>query len=517
MSLVEGEHGYCPKCSGGFLQKDGTVIRAAGRKQQYLCRECHSKTCNPMEDSSDTVKMKTSITKAKRYIITSAQNATPVHKKFWASIERYAKYNNAEIIVIPLRYKNPTSQWTEESKEHEWWDSKVLPYLFNGRQDIGSIRVLGDIKVLPTAVTPLTGLDTISGEMSGIVGHPKIQLTTIATPHHSRPKIMTTTGACTAKNYTDSKAGKKGEFHHSFGACVVEVRGKTFHLRQINACDDGSFIDLDREYTAIGTKKAPRAEALVMGDTHVDFVDPAVVKATFGEGGIVETLKPKRLVYHDLLDFYSRNHHHALDPFVAIAKQQSGRDNVRDEVERAIAFVVQHQPPKTESVLVASNHNDALSRWLNEADWKKDSVNAEFYLETALAVCRSVKSTPHGSSRVHPFVYWCDKIAGNSIKSLGRDESYNVKGIELSLHGDKGSNGARGSAFGISKIGIKTIIGHSHSPNIRDGCYQTGTSTYLRLEYNSGPSGWLQSHVAIYGNGKRVLLNVIDGRWSVNS
>jgi len=515
MSSIEGEHGYCPNCSSGLLRKNGSVNRVNGLKRKYLCRECHRGTTNPLPSQSDLVMMKTSIAKSKKYIITSAQNATPVHKKFWTAIERYAKYNDAEIIVIPLRYKNPTSQWTEESQEHEWWDSKVLPYLFNGKQDIGSIRVLGDIKVLPTAVTPLTGLDAISGELSGIIGHPKIQLTTIATPHHSRPKIMTTTGACTTKNYTDSKAGKKGEFHHSFGACVVEVRGKTFHLRQISACDDGSFIDLDREYTQTGTKKAPRAEALIIGDTHVDFVDPAVVRATFGEGGMVEALNPKRLIYHDLLDFYSRNHHHNGDPFVAIAKQQSGRDNVREEVERAIDFVMKYEPKNTESILVASNHNDALSRWINEANWKNDSINAEFYLETALAMCRSVKMTPHGSVRVHPFVYWCDKIAGDNINSLGRDESYSVKGIELSLHGDKGSNGARGSAFGISKIGVKTIIGHSHSPNIRDGCYQTGTSTHLKLEYNSGASSWLQTHCVIYANGKRSLINIINGKWRI--
>jgi hypothetical protein len=459
--------------------------------------------------------MRKDMTKSRRYIITAAQNATPIHEGFWRSIKRYANRNNAEIIVIPIRYQNPTSVWTCASQESEWWDKAVLPYLFNGRQDIGEITVLGDIKTVPTAVTPLTGLDTITGSKSGIIGHTKLQLITVATPNNKLPKIMTTTGACTVQNYTDSKAGKKGEHHHTFGACVVEVRGKAFHLRQISAIKDGSFIDLDAEYTPTSIRKAPRAEALVMGDTHVDFVDPKVVKATFGEGGIVETLKPKQLIYHDLLDFYSRNHHHRTDPFISIAKQQCDKDDVKAEIYRAIEFVQKYTPKDTKAVIVASNHNDALSRWIKEADWKLDPVNAVVYLETALAMAKSTTMTPNGSSTIHPFRYWGNKEFGDNVLMLGRDDSYTVKGIALDMHGDRGPNGARGSIVGLSRVAVKSIIGHAHAPGIRDGCHQVGTSSYLNLDYTGGPSSWLQTHGAIYGNGKRCLINIIDGRWRI--
>jgi hypothetical protein len=60
---------------------------------------------------------------------------------------------------------------------------------------------------------------------------------------------------------------------------------------------------------------------------------------------------------------------------------------------------------------------------------------------------------------------------------------------------------------------VKTIIGHSHSPGIDGGCYQTGTSTPLRLDYNKGPSSWLNCHCVLYANGKRSLLPIIDGEW----
>jgi len=53
--------------------------------------------------------MRRAIPKSKRYLITGAQNATPVHKGFWSALCVAAKALDAEIIVIPLRYRNPTS------------------------------------------------------------------------------------------------------------------------------------------------------------------------------------------------------------------------------------------------------------------------------------------------------------------------------------------------------------------------------------------------------------------------
>ena len=81
------------------------------------------------------------------------------------------------------------------------------------------------------------------------------------------------------------------------------------------------------------------------------------------------------------------------------------------------------------------------------------------------------------------------------------------------MHGDRGPNGARGSIKNLRRIGVKSIIGHSHSPGIDEGAYQNGTSTRLRLGYNVGPSSWLNAHTVVYANGKRSLINIIDGKW----
>src|SRR5699024_2962588 len=77
-----------------------------------------------------------------------------------------------------------------------------------------------------------------------IFGHPKVHLEVLPTLDCESPKKMFTTGAITHKNYTDSKAGKKGEFNHTFGFVIVELDGDVFHARQITAKKNGDFNDI---------------------------------------------------------------------------------------------------------------------------------------------------------------------------------------------------------------------------------------------------------------------------------
>tara|TARA_S200002703_G_scaffold151577_1_gene151157 strand:- start:536 stop:841 length:306 start_codon:yes stop_codon:yes gene_type:complete len=99
------------------------------------------------------------------------------------------------------------------------------------------------------------------------------------------------------------------------------------------------------------------------------------------------------------------------------------------------------------------------------------------------------------------------------MKFLGGDEPYMVHDIDVSQHGHKGPNGVRGSLTNLSKIGVKTVIGHCHSPGIMGGCWQVGTSSRYDLEYIQGPSSWLHCHCVIHANGKRQLLPIIEGKW----
>jgi hypothetical protein len=526
---MPGKTPTCPRC-GNPAVKDGILNSGI---QRYACTKgCHWRGTaignraaaeSKGIDKKETVARKAAIvadakvTEVQRYVITAAQNATPVNKPFFGALKTYAKKNDARLIIIPYRYKNPTAFWTQQARTDDWWATDVVPYLVDQRIDLNpNLALLADIKTQPTAERPLLGYETMTGGKSGIIGHPKLELETVPTPQQRMPKILTTTGACTVKNYIEAKAGKKGAFHHTFGACAVEVRGKTFHMRQINAISNGSFIDLDTYYDEYGFEKAPPAEALIMGDTHQEFVDPNVVEATFMEGGIVETLRPKRLVWHDIHDFYSRNHHHKDETFINYVKHHAKKDNVRQALIETFAFIDEMTPDDTTNVFVASNHPDALARWVKEANPKTDPENAIFWAETFVAMCRGAEWKNSGAHTIDPFAYWGAKMLTRKGINvfLRRGESCTISGIECGYHGDKGPNGTLGSIGGFGKIGVKTVTGHTHSPGIRGGAYRVGTNSLIPMAYSvGGPSSWLHTDCVIYANGKRSLINIIGSEW----
>lgn len=453
--------------------------------------------------------------KGTRFLVTSAQNATPAHLEFLEALKVAARHLEAELVVIPLRYRNPTSVWSRAQEDQEWWDPALEPYLFNGRKKLGPNLVLcGDVKIQPTASNPLAGFQSLTGAESCVIGHPKMAFRSVPAPSGKFPKILSTTGSVTRKNYTDSKAGALGAFHHFLGAVVVELEGRRFHLRQVNADrSDGSFTDLATHYTAAGVRPAPPALALVLGDTHARFTCPQVDAATFGPGGMVEALDPAHVVFHDLFDGWSVNPHHEGNPFISIAKHRSASGSVKAEIEHAVRFVAERCAGR-QAVIVPSNHDNFLSRWVIATDWRRTPGNAEFYLDTARAMVRSTRTDGGGAVYADPFAHWVGQLKGRaSIRCLAPDESFKLAGIELGLHGDRGPNGSRGTLRNLSRIGAKVISGHTHTPGIEEGHYQCGTSTPLRLEYTRGPSSWLNTHCVIYASGKRALLTVIDGRW----
>jgi len=510
---------YCPHCGEqGKLVKDGSRERKGGKQPRWRCKGCDKTTTKPLKSppsKEPTHKQyEGKLPAAGTYVFTAAQNATPVHKKFLQTLENYCEYNSAQLVVVPIRYKNPTSQWTQAQQDDDWWASALHEYLFSSRADINdNLVLLGDIRTQPTNTLPLTGFESITGAKSGILAHPKIQLKSIATPSHKLPKLMTTTGAVTVENYTDTATGKRGEFHHSLGAVVVEVEDDIFYMRHLLALNNGTFIDLDKKYTPEGVEKAPPAAALVMGDSHVQFIDDEVVSATFdGPGSITATLKPKRLIWHDVYDHYSQNHHDRDNPFINLAKHHAGMSSIPKELRLTCDFVNRYGAG-FENIIIPSNHNEGLERWIRETDWRKDPSHMEFYLETALAMVKQTEMTPEGARTIDPFHYWAAQFLKVPYVLLKRDQSFSILGIETGMHGDIGPNGARGSVMNLRRIGVKSIIGHVHSPGIEEGCWAVGTNSRLRVQYNRGPSSWLHTDCVVYANGKRTLLHIIGGRW----
>lgn len=443
---------------------------------------------------------------AHTYVITCAVNATRAHPGFMKTLALYCAARGAKLLVIPLRYQNPTNR--DANRNDEWWDSKLVPYLTSERTKIArNVTVLADIKTQPTAVNPIQKWQTITGSSHAIVGHPRIALKTVATHPGAPAKLVMSTGACTVEQYSDTNAGASGRFHHTLGAVVVEVDGEHSHIRHICPLKDGSFIDLNTKYTRKGIEPAPRAEVLTMGDIHAEKADPAVTRAT---KELAALIRPKVLVLHDVLNFGSASHHNRF--FEKFQRHVQGMTSVLRELEHTAKHTDELANLADKTVMVDSNHNQHFTQWLEKSEHAHDMENALVYHETKAAMLKAIKEKRF----IDPFKYWMDKLMKNAgrLHWLKPGESFSRQGIEFGWHGHKGPNGARGSTRGYANIGAKVTKGHSHGAEIIDGAHSVGTSTQMDMGYNvDAPSGWTWTHDITYANGKRTLIHCTGGRF----
>lgn len=458
--------------------------------------------------------------KEKSFIITSAQSSTFVHSKFLQSLEVMASRYGSRIMVGTFSYN--LSGFQNASKgEAEWFDSKIKSYIVDEPVYLADDLIwCGELNILPTAVNPLSGFHSYTKDASGIIPHAKIQLESLPAHKSAQARMLYTTGAVTQRNYIQKKSGQKASFHHIFGALFVEIdkKGDWFVRQLIADTADGEFYDLDTLYTPTGFEVGHNVEAINWGDIHAEKGDPVVYKASFGDTptSMLNYLRPRYQLVHDVLDFTSRNHHTISDPYVRFKQHIEGKDSVVENIKEVSNVLATMHRDYSTVVVVESNHDLALQKWLKNSDYKNDPENAIFFLDCQLATYRAMEERDKDFS---VFKYALETISPyetSYIKFLKTDESFMIggdNGIECGCHGDLGANGSRGSINSFQRLGTRYTIGHSHSAAIKDGVYQAGVSAKLDLGYNRGPSSWSNSHVVQYKNNKRTIITIKSGKW----
>lgn len=451
---------------------------------------------------------------AKKYVISWAQNNTRPHSEFLAALKHFP----AELKIVRGFYRNPTSK-SEAKKllsEVRWHPSLEGQLVDEDQLLTGKLKLYASIRVPPTASRPLSGFEVLLGAASGIVGHPRRQLKCVATDD-KWPRLLMTTGACTVSHYSESKAGAKARRHHTIGALVVEITETgTYFCRQITWSEaTKSFTDQDKTYSPSGVKKAPPAAALVVGDVHWGSHESAAIKATFDQ---ITALRPESVVLHDFFDCRARNHH---DSKSAKSRHLNAKRTVEAEVNSAVGGLVLFDSvarvanPASETVVVRSNHDEALDRWaFQEHSPEKDPLNTPYWHR----ICHLAYDHHRVSGSfpdLFPLVATSELLArgANKVRFLKRDESFMRKGIQLGFHGHAGINGAKGAPEAYAKLGVKTITGHTHSPAILDGATAVGHIAQDDLGYNNYPSTWARANCVVYADGKRSLLFIVGESW----
>ena len=426
--------------------------------------------------------------------------------KFLRSLENYCQANNATLIILGMKpHQRPLE------KQEEFYDSPLTKYFKSGQlvtnYRFNSNLVAFDLRNVPQLADPLAGLSELAlqnGErISVIVAAPVQSMKVLPGKVGSLPRIIHSTGVVTQPTYQATRPGKLAEQRHIYGALVLEIDQEVFHLRQLQAHPtNDSVIDLGTRYFEDGRVETERAEAVEVGDIHAGETDPMALEFL---SELCEVVKPKKMFVQDVFSGASVNHHitHKLIDRSMVPKHIATLEAELEVCGQTLHLLKSFVPKDTLCYVKESNHDYFLSRYLNEMRFKEDVQNVEIALELAVKM----------RAGYNPLAYATDPL-GNWVWLSG-GESFKVEGVEMSQHGHLGLNGTRGSLPALSKAYGACFAGHSHTPGIHPGgCYQVGTSTYLRLPYNgTGASTWLHTHGVLYSGGQRQLVTLIDTRW----
>jgi hypothetical protein len=292
-----------------------------------------------------------------------------------------------------------------------------------------------------------------------------------------------------------------------------------WYVRQVEIDDDDAIMDVGPEgYGGVYVQGGRVHEddsvtaSIYWGDAHAAELELWVRELAWGEGGMLDTLKAPYQFAGDVFSMRSRGHHEMRDFHRSYEKHVSGEETVEEELQVTAELLDEMDRLWCETVVIPSNHDRHLDRWLNEADFRLDPVNAKLFLELQW---QTLDAMDRGDKDFNALEYGLRKYgAPEGIRFLGLDESYIVAGVENGLHGDLGPNGSRGSTRTLTKLGRPVNKGHDHTAARRGSVCSAGACS-LSFPYMKGPNSHSVSHIVTYRNGKRSIVTMWGGKWRV--
>lgn len=447
--------------------------------------------------------------KAKRYVITTAVAGAQAHGPFLMALRNYAERYNAQLGIMVC--EDPATPWSRQNYLSIDSTFAGIPVVAKHRQELLNENLkLISMKVSAKQIDPTTGVDRLAAlGQSLVLASPKQRQRPIPGPGHY-PQAVFTTGACTLPHYdsTDLYLSKRTAFlaeeDHVVGALIIEVEDrKRFHVRHIQAAEDGCFIDMGKLHRPRGAPKKVRPEGIVWGDIHAGHEDPIHFD---GRERLVKLLRPKQQVVHDLYPGEAISHWIAKMLLTKAHMAERGETCLRTELETT-RLELKKMAKWAPVVVAKSNHDEWLDRYLESGDWLKDSLNAK--LAHGLA--------GYMLDGLDPLATYLGDVPG--VTWLKRATSYRIANHECAYHGDKGTNGARNPGLRSFEGSLgKCVVAHNHGAEVLRAAKRVGTSTKLRMGYNVGPSSWSNSHIALYmyeGQDFWQMHTIIDGYYCI--
>lgn len=459
-----------------------------------------------------------------RYIFTSAQNNTLLHPG-WRALLQYAqwldKQPNSSCQFHVGRYTYAHDLFGAKEREHVWYAPEIAPYIHTGRVALAPGLIwCGELNILPTTRYPLSGLETYNGRASNIVPHAKITMDSVPSLRGEGTKFNFSTGTITQRNYIQKRTGQIAEQGHCYGGLLVEVDSfGSWFVRQLHIGPDDAVCDIGPAgYRPVCALKhdvweGDYAEAIVWGDIHASEMSEWISDLGWGYMGMLDNVRPRFQIMHDLFSMRSRSPHEWADFHKSFEAHVRNRNRVQDEISATVNFLHKAHRDWCKTIIVPSNHDAHLDRWLNEFDPRKDIANARYHYRLQGIKLELIENGD--DSAILP---WALRDAGliDDVEFLELDESFvlcdDMGGIECGLHGHLGPGGARGSTRNLTKLGRAVVKGHDHTAAIRDNVYSVGVCSE-DLPYVKGPLSHSASHCVIFKNGARQIVTMWKGQF----
>jgi len=437
------------------------------------------------------------------YIISTIQYNAVVNKTLLRNMLAFADTHHVKkiyLFIMPGKNKDETQTPTI------LLDDKRIEFIFSSKDGIklNSNIKLFDSKILASQINPLTGFNKkLHRDFSYVMPSPKIRYQSIPNTSKS-PRFLATTGALTHGNYKMHIAqGRKADLEHEYGFSFVEIKNsRIFSFHPVMALKNGNF-NYNREYYHDGLLEDQQPEALILGDWHTG--QDTCPKTRKESIKMIEELKPKRVIFHDLFNGHSINHHEQSNH---LSKARLWREKIHVLKEEVIECLAELQFfcnrfPDVQFFVVESNHDLFLAQYIGLTNFLEDGQNSVFacrlFVDISSGVHQPVLKTAMGLVGKLP----------HNVRFLKEDEEYRVKGVGLDYHGHRGINGARGTSRSFSNNNLRLITGHEHSPQLHANGMVVGTSTHLKLGYCKGAGSWGNAHGLLYSSGKYTLITLI--------
>ena len=473
----------------------------------------------------------------KRYVLSSLQNNTHLHPGFdnvLALVDWLDRRDGdtCELMIGTFSYNKASYREKAvkrgtlkgDESQPEWFATEAEPYFVDEMVQLAPALVWnGHMNILPTNKHPLQDFETYNGRLSNVVPHAQIAMESVASMPDESTKINYSTGTVGQLNYIQKRAGILAEQRHCYGGLLVEVdHNGWWWVRQLHIDVDGAIHDIGPAGTE-GCIRVHEGEVhrgnfikgINWGDAHASEMDLWIHELGWAPGGMLDQLHPQYQFMNDLFSMRSRGHHEMKDFLRMYEKYLDGEESVEGEVQVTADFMREAHREWCETVVIPSNHDRHLDRWLNETDHRADPLNAKFFCWLEF---NRLDALDHGNKSFNPLEFALTGAGSPDARFLDLDEGFVIcrdtpsGGIECGLHGHEGVNGGRGSTQALTKLGRAINKGHDHIGAIRLNVYGAGACA-LRLPYMHGPQSHSATNTVTFDNGTRQQVTMWAGKF----